>query len=219
MQLTIRYFAGHRDITGHTEERLAYADGTTVQGVWELLVVRYPGLAPYSGRVLFAVNRTYAAGDTVLNDGDELACIPPVSGGSGLFAITDAPLDPATLVALVQTPAAGALVTFAGIVRDNFGGRATEYLVYEAYADLAIPVLAEIASAARAQFGCGAVAIHHRIGRLAIGETAVLVVVAAAHRRAAFAAGEWVMDTIKERAPIWKREHWADGGSDWAEAR
>ncbi len=131
------------------------------------------------------------------------------------FAISHAPLDPAALVALVQAPDMGAVVTFAGIVRDNFGGRATAYLEYEAYESMALAVLEQLAGEARATWGTGAIAIHHRVGRLEIGEIAVLIVVAAAHRHEAFEATEWLMDRIKEVAPIWKKEIWADGASEW----
>jgi MoaE-MoaD fusion protein len=132
-----------------------------------------------------------------------------------LFAITRAPLDPVALAALVQAPDMGALVTFAGIVRNNFGGRATAHLEYEAYESMAVEVLRSLADQARATWGTGLIAIHHRVGRLEIGETAVLIVVAAPHRHAAFEATEWLMDRIKEVAPIWKKEIWADGASEW----
>jgi molybdopterin synthase catalytic subunit len=131
------------------------------------------------------------------------------------FTITNQPLDPAPLVALVQSPDMGAVVTFAGIVRNNFGGRATAYLEYEAYEPMALTVLAQLADQARATWGTGAIAIHHRVGRLAIGEMAVLIVVAGAHRHEAFEASEWLMDRIKEVVPIWKKEIWADGASEW----
>lgn len=133
------------------------------------------------------------------------------------FLITEAPLDPAPLVAFVQTPSDGAVVTFAGVARNHFGGRATAYLSYEAYAEMAGPVLQQIAEEARARWPIGRVAVHHRVGRLEIGETAVLVVVAAPHRQEAFQAAAYIMDRIKEIAPIWKREHWADGEAEWRE--
>jgi len=132
-----------------------------------------------------------------------------------LFAITNQPLDPTPLVALVQAPDMGAVVTFAGIVRNNFGGRATAFLEYEAYESMAVLVLEQLATEARATLGTGAIAIHHRVGRLEIGEIAVMIVVAAAHRHEAFEAAERLMDRIKEVAPIWKKEIWADGASEW----
>jgi molybdopterin synthase catalytic subunit len=216
MNILIRYFAAHRDITGRSEETMALGAGATVASVWAQLVEHYPRLAPYSGRLLFAVNQEFATADTVLADGDEVAFIPPVSGGStDYFAVTPEPLDPAPLVALVQQPDMGAVVTFAGIVRDNFGGRRTARLQYEAYAAMAATVLGQIAAEAQVQFGTGPIAVHHRVGTLEIGETAVLVVVASAHRQAAFEAAEWIMNRVKEKAPIWKKEIWADGEEEW----
>jgi len=131
------------------------------------------------------------------------------------FQISEEPLDPAPLVALVQSPDMGAVVTFAGVVRNNFGGRATAYLEYEAFEPMATNVLGELAAEARGQWSTGAIAIHHRIGRLAIGEIAVLIVVAAPHRHEAFEAAEQIMDRIKQVAPIWKKEIWADGAGEW----
>ncbi len=216
MKVTVRYFAGHRDITGQAEEQLDLAPGTTLGGLWDQLVARYPRLGGYSGRLLHAINQEFGTLDSPLHDGDEVAFIPPVSGGlPPLFQITDQPLDPVPLVALVQAPEMGAVVTFAGIVRNNFGGRATAYLEYQAYEPMAATVLAQLAAEARERWGTGTIAIHHRIGRLAIGETAVLIVVAAPHRHEAFEAAEQIMDRIKEVAPIWKKEVWADGASEW----
>lgn len=132
------------------------------------------------------------------------------------FLVTDQPLDPAPLAALVARPEHGATVTFAGVARNNFAGRATAYLEYEAYVEMAEQVLAELAGEARERFGVGAVAIHHRIGVLQIGETAVIIAVGSPHREAAFAATAYLMDRIKQVAPIWKCEHWADGSHEWA---
>ncbi|MBP8252880.1 MAG: molybdenum cofactor biosynthesis protein MoaE [Herpetosiphon sp.] len=131
------------------------------------------------------------------------------------FRVTTEPLDPAPLVELVSDPEHGAIVTFAGVVRNNFGGKATAYLEYEAYPEMAETMLAQVASEAQHQFAIGKVAVWHRIGRLEIGETAVLVVVGSAHREAAFQAAAFIMDRIKEVVPIWKCEHWADGTHEW----
>ncbi|HMO56381.1 MAG TPA: molybdopterin converting factor subunit 1 [Roseiflexaceae bacterium] len=218
MRVTVLYFAGHREITGQSSEVLEIPLGATLADLWQILIERYPRLAAYHTRLLYAVNQEFAVLDQLLHDGDEVAFIPPVSGGSEpvpAFRITSAPIEPAPLVALVQSPAMGAIVTFAGVARNNFGGRATAYLEYEAFAPMAVRVLEDIAAEACARWSTGAIAIHHRIGRLAIGETAVLIVVAAPHRHEAFSAAEWIMDRIKERAPIWKKEHWADGASEW----
>jgi molybdopterin synthase catalytic subunit len=218
MQVSLRYFAGHRDITGRAEEQVELPEGATVAQLWDVLVGRYPRLAGFTGRMLYAVNQEYATPASGLRDGDEVAFIPPVSGGSDRptpFLVTEDVLDPTLLVELVASPDMGAVVTFSGIVRNHFGGRATAFLEYEAFAPMATKVLAELAEQARAEFGVGSIAIHHRIGRLAIGETAVLIVVASAHRQAAFQAAAWLMDRIKEVVPIWKKEHWADGASEW----
>jgi molybdopterin synthase catalytic subunit len=218
MRITVRYFAGHRDITGRSEEQVEIEPGATVGSLWEHMVGRYPALAGYSGKLLYAVNEEFSTLATELKDGDEVAFVPPVSGGSGedaLFKITRDPLDPAPLVTLVQSPDMGAVVTFTGIVRNNFGGRTTAHLEYEAYEPMAVTVLRQIATEARNRWGTGAIAVHHRVGRLEIGETAVLIVVAAPHRHEAFEAAEAIMDRIKQIAPIWKREVWADGTSEW----
>lgn len=215
----VRFFAGHRDIVGRAEQELRLEEGATVGALWERLVADHPRLAGYSGRLLYALNQQFAEPATVLGDGDEVAYIPPVSGGSGFepFLIAERALDPAPLAAYVLTPGDGAVVTFAGVARNNFGGRATAFLEYEAYAELARAALEQIAAEARDRWPIGRVAVHHRVGRLAIGETAVLVVVAAPHRHAAFEAAEYIMDRIKEIAPIWKKEHWADGEAEWRE--
>lgn len=228
VQVQICFFAGHRDIVGQTSLHLVLEPGTSVGMVWERLIADYPRLR--GGSVLYAINQAFADPATELHDGDEVAFIPPVSGGTdravssastppgqtpALFAITTELLDAAVLVPLVQTPADGAVVTFAGVVRDNFEGRATAYLTYEAYSDMAVMIFAQLADEARARWEIGRVAIHHRTGRAEIGETVVVVVVAAPHRKAAFAAAAYVMDRLKEVAPIWKREAWADGTSAW----
>ncbi len=218
MKVKVRFFALHRDIVGSPELELELPDGTTLGQLWARLGEQYPALVPATRSIMYARNESYASPDTVLQDGDEAAFIPPVSGGSAPlqpFAITAEPLDGETLQRYVQTPQDGAVVLFSGVVRDNFAGRATAYLEYEAYESMAVPVLSQLADEARRRWPIGRVAIHHRIGRLEIGETAVIVAVAAPHRAAAFQAAAYIMDRIKEVAPIWKREHWADGAAEW----
>ncbi|MFZ9859375.1 MAG: molybdopterin converting factor subunit 1 [Roseiflexaceae bacterium] len=216
MHITVRYFAGQRDITGQQSERIEIADGSTLATVWQHLENTYPTLAPFRGRVLYAQNARFVPAETILNDGDTVAFIPPVSGGTFRpFVVTSVPLEPAPLVAHVSAPNIGAIVTFAGTARDHFGDRVTARLEYEAYVEMAEQVLADIAAEAITRFGVVNVAIHHRIGILEIGETAVLVVVASAHRGPALEATGWIMDRIKEIAPIWKKEHWADGAQEW----
>lgn len=219
MQVTVRFFALHRDVVGASEMTLDIAPGTTAGGLWRQLGDRYPRLQGASRALMYAVNQEYADPGVELHDGDEVAYIPPVSGGSAAdfrpFVVTESPIEGASLTTYAQTPADGAVVLFAGVARDNSDGKPTASLHYEAYAAMAEPVLAQIAREATARWEIGRVAIHHRIGPLAIGETAVLVAVAAPHRHGAFEAAEYIMDRIKEIAPIWKRETWADGSAEW----
>lgn len=215
MHVLVRYFAAHRDFTGRGQEQVELADDATVGILWGLLTARYPRLGDFTGSLLYAVNEEFSQPSTVLHDGDEVAFIPPVSGGTPAFHVTATPLDPAALAAPFALADMGAVVTFSGIVRNNFAGRATAFLEYEAFAPMAEKVLRQLADEARVRWQTGPIAIHHRVGRLEIGEMAVVIVVAAAHRHEAFAAAEWLMDQIKAVAPIWKKEHWADGTSEW----
>ena len=215
MHVVVRYFAAHRDITGRGEEQIELADDATVGGLWELLTTRYPRLGGFTNSLLYAVNEEFSQLTTTLHGGDEVAFIPPVSGGTPAFHVATAPLDPAALAAQVALADMGAVVTFSGIVRNNFAGRATTFLEYEAFAPMAEKVLRQLADEAHVRWQTGPIAIHHRVGRLEIGEMAVVIVVAAPHRHEAFEAAEWLMDRIKAVAPIWKKEHWADGASEW----
>jgi molybdopterin synthase catalytic subunit len=219
MEITVRLFALHRDIVGASELRLDIAPEMTAGGLWEQLITTYPRLAGSTRSLMYAVNQDYADPGTELHGGDEVAFIPPVSGGSDgpfkPFVITDQPIHSEPLTTWVWTSADGAVVLFAGIARDNSEGKPTEHLHYDAYATMAEPVLAQIADEAAERWPIGRVAVHHRIGHLEIGETAVLVAVAAPHRHAAFEAAEYIMDRIKQIAPIWKRESWKDGSTAW----
>jgi molybdopterin synthase catalytic subunit len=220
IEVTVRFFAGHRDIVGQAEKTMSVAPGTTAHQLWEKLVADHPPLQPYGSSVRVAINQEFCAFTTVLSDGDEVAYIPPVSGGSEddfvPFAVTHEELNPLPLMQWVQSPADGAVVTFAGVVRDNLDGRSTVCLTYEVYADMAVSALARIADDARTRWHTGRIAVHHRVGeKLAVGTTVVLVVVAAPHRADAFAAVAYVMERVKQEVPMWKREHWADGNETW----
>lgn len=233
IQVHVRFFAGHRDIVRAPSKTYEIAEGMTVSDLWQHIVADYPALQGAGSYVRFAINQQFSDPITVLQDGDEVAYIPPVSGGATDAAapppppapevapllITEAVLDPLPLMAWAQTPSDGAIVVFAGVVRDNLDGRATASLSYEAYADMALGVLQQLTEDARSRWQTGRIAVHHRVGHLAIGTTVVLVVVAAPHRKAAFAAADWLMDRIKEEVPIWKCEHWADGTSEWHEGQ
>ncbi len=164
-----------------------------------------------------AVNHEYAQNDRVLADGDEVAILPPVSGGMReLVALVREPIDTATVLAVMKAGPDGAVCVFDGIVRDNTRGRQTLHLDYEAYEEMALRQLHLLRSEAIEHYGVREVAILHRLGRLLVGETSVLIVVASAHRGPAFEACRWVIDTLKKTVPIWKREQFADGAL-WAD--
>jgi len=168
-----------------------------------------------------AVNQEYAAPTTILYDGDEVAILPPVSGGAGseempLVALVREPIDTVAILAAIKAGADGAVCVFDGIVRDNTRGRQTLHLDYEAYEEMALRQLHLLRAEAIEHHGVRDVAILHRLGRLLVGETSVLIAVASAHRGAAFEACRWVIDTLKKTVPIWKREQFADGAV-WAD--
>ena len=181
-----------------------------------------------------AVNQEYSGAERVLREGDEVGLLPPVSGGSanrgarrrqeargevageGEVRIVREPIDTASLVERLKHPADGAAVIFDGVVRNHTRGRRTLYLDYEAYEAMALKQMESLAVEARARFGVRGASIVHRLGRLEIGETSVLIVVASAHRGAAFEACRWIIDTLKKTVPIWKKEYFADGAV-WAD--
>jgi molybdopterin converting factor subunit 1 len=196
----VRLFAGLRERAGRGELELELPDGARVADALDAVRDVTVGVT-----VVMAVNREYADADVVLAAGDELALIPPVSGGSG--AIVEGPLSLDALVARVQDPRAGAVVSFSGTTRD------VEALDYEAYAAMAGPVIEAIVAAAVERHGLCRAAAEHRVGRVGLGEASVIVAASAAHRDAAFAGAREIIDEIKARAPIWKKEEgeWVSG--------
>jgi molybdopterin synthase catalytic subunit/molybdopterin converting factor small subunit len=206
VQVTVRLFAGLRERAGVARLEL---DGVErVDDVWPRL-----GLGDEPGGLLYAVNREYVQRGHELRDGDEVALIPPVSGGAP-FAITAQPLDLGAVVEEVTTDEAGAIATFLGTVRRRSRGRDVEYLEYEAFEEMAEPMLRRLADELTAKHGLAAVAIHHRIGRVEIGEPSVAIAVSAPHRAAALEACREAIDTLKETIPLWKKEVYA-GGEEW----
>ena len=205
VRVTVRLFAGLRERAGTA--RLEIDDVTRVGDVWAKL-----GLGDEPGGLLYAVNREYAGPDDALRDGDEVAVIPPVSGGA--FRISTAPLDPSAAAAEVASDEAGAVATFVGTVRRSSRGRDVLYLEYEAFAEMAEPMLAQLADDLIAKHGLCKVAIHHRIGRVEIGDASVVIAVSAAHRAAALDACHEAIDTLKNTIPLWKKEVYA-GGEEW----
>jgi len=215
MHITVRCFAVLRELAQDRYE-LTLDDGATVSDAWEALEHALPGLAPHRLYVRAARNGVYASWDTSLTDDDVIALLPPVSGGS-TTALTDAPIDVAALERAVAERGHGAVVTFVGRARDRSDDdRTVVELEYEVYPEMATSVLAEIAAEAEARWGV-AVAVTHRFGVVPIGEAAVAIVTAAMHRAEAYEANRFMIEAIKERLPIWKRERFTDG-SEWKRA-
>jgi molybdopterin synthase catalytic subunit len=205
VRITVRLFAGLRERAGTA--RLEIDDVARVGDVWAKLG---PGDEP--GGLLYALNREYARPEDALHDGDEVAVIPPVSGGA--FRISDAPLDLSAAAAEAASDEAGAVATFVGTVRRSSRGRDVLYLEYEAFAEMAEPMLAQLADELIAKHDLCKVAIHHRVGRVEIGEASVVIAVSAAHRSAALEACHEAIDTLKNTIPLWKKEVYA-GGEEW----
>ncbi len=203
--VTVRLFAGLRERAGAA--RLEVDGVDRVGDVWAKL-----GLGDEPAGLLYALNREYADRDAALHDGDEVALIPPVSGGA--FRITDSPLDLGAAVAEAASDEAGAVATFVGTVRRASRGREVLYLEYEAFEEMAESMLARLAQELKGKHGLCEVAIHHRTGRVEIGEPSVVIAVSAPHRAAALEACREAIDTLKETIPLWKKEVYA-GGEEW----
>ena len=203
--ITVRLFAGLRERAGFSRRELDAV--TRVADVWRALDLgdEPPGL-------LYAVNREYADRDRELADGDEVGIIPPVSGGA--FRLSAEPLSLDTAVAEVADERAGAIATFLGTTRIESRGRSVLHLDYEAYEGMAEQVMAEIAADLERRYDLCGVAIHHRIGRVGIGETSVVIAVSAPHRGDALAACKHAIDTLKGQVPLWKKEVY-EGGEEW----
>jgi MoaE-MoaD fusion protein len=202
--VTVRLFAGLRERAGWSRREI---DAATVADVWPALQ-----LGDEPAGLLYAVNKEYAERDRALAPGEEVALIPPVSGGA--FLLSDEPLSLDRVVDEVRSDEAGAIATFTGTTRERSRGRSVTHLDYEAYEGMAEKVMEEIAARLRARYELTAIAIHHRIGRVTIGETSVVIAVSAPHRQDALAACKDAIDELKERVPLWKKEVY-EGGEEW----
>ncbi|HEY3445154.1 MAG TPA: molybdopterin converting factor subunit 1 [Myxococcales bacterium] len=213
MRVEVLFFAAARERAG-TDREAVELGGGTVGELSQLLSQKHPDLAPLLPRLRFAVNRAFVKAEYALKEGDEVALIPPVAGGSGRCAVTERPLELGAVVALVSTPERGGVVTFTGTVRSESHGKKVRRLEYEAYGAMAVEKLEEIAAEAEAQWPGVRVAVHHRVGVLQIGEAAVVIAAAAPHRQEAFRACEHAIERLKQDVPIWKKEVYADG-AEW----
>jgi molybdopterin synthase catalytic subunit len=183
----------------------------TVGALLEVLAARHAGLKPLLKHLRVAVNHEFAALDAPLSPGDEVALIPPVAGGSGLFAVVDRPLSLGEVVDAVSGAGQGGVVTFSGAVRDQTKGRRVVRLEYEAYGEMAVKKLEELGARAATQWPGTRLAIVHRVGVLQPGELAVVIAASAPHRAEAFAACSFAIEELKRDVPIWKREVYEDG--------
>ena len=241
MRVKVLFFGQLRELVGASEQSVELPGGACVGDLISHYQKRVPRLGEFRPSLAVAVNQEYADAAAPLNGGDEVAFIPPVSGGSepDIVELTRSPIARERLAAAVKAPPDGAVVVFEGIVRNHSGGprsnsasspgiqrgqsaplerggRETLYLEYEAYEPMALAKMKEIAAEMRDKFPVDRVAVVHRLGRLEIGETSVLIAVSSAHRAAAFEACRWGIDTLKRTVPIWKKEYFADGAV-WAE--
>lgn len=207
MKVTVRLFAGLRERAGVRERTVELAPGATVRDVWPALALgdEPPGL-------LYAVNRVYTDGEHRLEDGDHVALIPPVSGGA--FVLSAQPLSVEAAVSEVASPEAGAIATFVGTTRARSRGRDVVRLEYEAYEGMAEAEMERIAAELRERYQLTSVAIHHRVGTVAIGEVSVVIAVSAPHRGEALSACRDAIDTLKVTVPLWKKEVY-EGGEEW----
>jgi len=219
MQIRVLFFGVLKDLVGRSSETLDLPEGARLQAVLSHYARQAPRFEAMLPSLAVSVNQEYSGPDCTLQGDDEVALLPPVSGGSGVAGSgvriareqisTQAELD------RLKLPQDGAAVVFEGVVRNNTRGRRTLYLDYEAYEAMALKQMEALAQKARSQFAVRDVAIVHRLGRLQIGETSVLIVVASAHRGPAFEACRWIIDTLKTKVPIWKKEYFEDGAV-WA---
>ena len=221
MQVRILFFGMLKDLVGQTSESIVVREGATLGDVLSHYEARIPELKRLLPSLAISVNQQYAGPEVKLNWNDEIGFLPPVSGGSESgacqqVAIVKEEIDTSSVLQELKHPEDGAAVVFEGVVRDNTRGRRTLYLDYEAYEPMALKQMEELAAQALHQFKIRDLRIVHRLGRLEIGETSVLIAVASAHREAAFDACRWLIDTLKRTVPIWKKEYF-DDGAVWAD--
>ena len=211
MKVKVNFFALYRERAGRNQLSLEIGPGATVSEAVEEIRRLFPGLAPPTVKIVVAVNTTYADHSMVLSDGDDIALIPPVSGGEDMIEITRQPLKPEEVTAKVVKDTNGAVVTFLGVTRLFAEGRKVIYLEYECYEEMSLKEMEKIRKEIQSEWNIEYIAISHRIGRLEIGEISLVVAVASPHRKEAFHACHEAVNCLKERVPIWKKEFFEDG--------
>jgi MoaE-MoaD fusion protein len=228
MKVQVLFFGVLKEVAGRSSETVELPEDSAAQSVLTKLMEKYPRIRESLPSIAIAVNQQYCKSDTKLRDGDEVALLPPVSGGAGetpaeqpaghrrYACITRDAIDTKGIVDSLKRGEDGAALFFEGIVRNQTRGRRTLYLNYEAYEEMALQEMESLAVQALEKFQIRDVAIVHRLGKIEIGETSVLIAVASAHRAAAFDACRWLIDTLKRTVPIWKKEYFEDGAV-WAD--
>lgn len=219
MRVRVLFFGMLKEIAGVEAENREISDGSSPRDLFRQYADQKPRMSGLAESIAMAVNQEYVDPSQELREGDEVAFLPPVSGGSNgtgkttetRVAIVRDPIHRDSALDGFQSPTDGALVVFEGVARNHTRGRRTVFLDYEAYEPMALKELEALAEQARTEFKIRDVVLVHRLGRLEIGETSVLIAVASAHRGPAFEACRWLIDTLKKRVPIWKKEHFEDG--------
>jgi MoaE-MoaD fusion protein len=223
VRVKVLFFGQLKDITGRAEDSLELPSGSRLHDIFEHYAHRFPRMHQLRPSIVMALNQQFAAADAIMDDGDEAAFLPPVSGGSGefthqinhenghFFALTRDPIDTAAIKQQLLEGTDGAIVDFEGVVRNNTKGRPTRHLDYECYEAMAVKMMAHIGLEIAGSHAIGRIAMVHRLGRMNIGETSVAIVVTAPHRRPAFEAALEGINRLKKLVPIWKKEHFEDG--------
>lgn len=223
MRVKVLFFGMLKEIVGRTEEQVELGPGAQLSTVFDHYAAQFPRLLDLAGSIVIARNQEFATRATAVMEGDEVAFLPPVSGGSdrythaiadsrgNFYALTRQPIDSGDLIGRIVRAEDGAVITFDGIVRNNTKGRPTLFLDYECYEAMAVKTMADIGTEIADSFEIGRIAMAHRLGRLEIGEASVTIVVSAPHRKTAFAAALEGINRLKRLVPIWKKEYFADG--------
>jgi molybdopterin converting factor subunit 1 len=214
MKIRMRLFASVREAVGKREVVVDLPAGATASSLLSHLGVQYPKLRGLMPSLKVAINHEYVEGERQLAEGDEVALIPPVSGGLDLFEISDSPLSLDAVARAVGQNTSGAIASFLGVVRAFARGRQVDHLEYDAYPEMAVAKMREIGGEIRARWPVDRIAMVHRVGRLTVGEASVAIAVASPHRREALQACAYAIERLKEIVPVWKKEVWADG-SEW----